>query len=606
MTKDSVLGVEGKKTSKQAKKDRQETTAVQEEAKTATDAKESRRSPSKAPARTRNSSSAKTAKKDALTGDPETQELSKEDTVSENDEDGKEEKEEKLDYDESEDEDESDREESEEDPSEGPSIEEQEDRTLKDRRSWSRRDYSPLGEVERENNDDRRDDRRPRRRSPSFSSDEEMGIHHVKPGPQPRMVLKIKGKLKGENPANEWKYWHRVRVDKAKAEILKNRQRAAYKEIHRRSPDWDDEDEDDVTETKVHNPLPSDDDEDDNMEDFGGDEPDDEDIKAARREINREEKEAAASKRGATPRSPKTKPVKRPSTDPSRRGSSDAALRMKAEQAERRRLDLTTPSVRGQRFLQPNPLEETPRREPSDRVLRLREREAERERVRLTPNRGVQRVLEQEAARDPANRPPSRGVERIRAQWAAQEPRAPAMNILRSEIKAPEITSVAREELIKFVERRKNYERDLKSESKNHGGWGAVTPKLWIDSIKEDLLEALCKYNWYCDRETLTEGEFQARLSKMMKKPTTQREPTEADVVVWFKSMHLPGGKDVEQRLVQWNMAVERILREQQLSEYMKDKRFARLVIKTLIGRINPADLHDRVHDKDQTWKLET
>ncbi|KAF0712996.1 Aste57867_4570 [Aphanomyces stellatus] len=214
-------------------------------------------------------------------------------------------------------------------------------------------------------------------------------------------------------------------------------------------------------------------------------------------------------------------------------------------------------------------------------------------------------VLEQEAA-ETLRPTSSRGVERIRAQWAAQEPRAPAMNILRSEIKAPEITSVAREELIKFVERRKNYERDLKSESKKHGGWGAVTPKLWIGSIKEDLLEALCKYNWYCDRETLTEGDFQARLSKMMKKPTTQREPTEADVVVWFKSMHLPGGKDVEQRLVQWNMAVEKILREQQLSEYMKDKRFARLVIKTLIGRINPADLHDRVHDKDQTWKLET
>ncbi|KAF0693461.1 Aste57867_15590 [Aphanomyces stellatus] len=48
MRKDSVLGVEGKKTSKQAKKDRQETTAVQEEAKTATDAKETCRSPSKA------------------------------------------------------------------------------------------------------------------------------------------------------------------------------------------------------------------------------------------------------------------------------------------------------------------------------------------------------------------------------------------------------------------------------------------------------------------------------------------------------------------------------------------------------------------------------
>ncbi|KAF0718419.1 Aste57867_1714 [Aphanomyces stellatus] len=302
--------------------------------------------------------------------------------------------------------------------------------------------------------------------------------------------------------------------------------------------------DDGVVDTCGRTFMPPDEDDDvddDDDEDYGGEHPMAEDhetaVRESRRKAKREEEERCRPPRFLKP----------PVLNSYRRWSSAAATRMKVEIEECQRRKTEVPSQRVQRFQGPNAFVE------------------ER---RPTPSRGAQEIMEREHSRVPANREASNASwnrkwlvtprteykvgpfnaslsKRRRAAQRNDEStkttnaelgcpgNAPARDgHLAVGSQGPRDHSGSHENLMRFLKKRKNYERDLANEAKSHGGWNAVRPKPWIESIKAEDLEMLCKYKWLISQGSLTEKEFQRRLREEMRRRDDLPEPNESDIVV--------------------------------------------------------------------------
>ncbi|CAK4999841.1 unnamed protein product [Aphanomyces euteiches] len=175
--------------------------------------------------------------------------------------------------------------------------------------------------------------------------------------------------------------------------------------------------------------------------------------------------------------------------------------------------------------------------------------------------------------------------------------RSPRVKLMTSRIKAPELKSFDREEIVAFVKKREQYETELRAEAQMQGFSYKGHARRWVDSVDRDMLETACDIIWGCKVEELSEETFKAHVMKIIETRPTTWEATESDMKRALRDVKLKLDGAIHGKALSFLNDVRRVIKTECLSESLKDIETRKLFMKAVISRITPVDLSQRVHD---------
>ncbi|EQC24740.1 hypothetical protein SDRG_17367 [Saprolegnia diclina VS20] len=177
-----------------------------------------------------------------------------------------------------------------------------------------------------------------------------------------------------------------------------------------------------------------------------------------------------------------------------------------------------------------------------------------------------------------------------------------------STIDFPPIESLGRKYLIKWKEKRDEYDKAMREHSKATGVPVKVHNKKWIDSIKRSLLETVCTLKWNIDVDGLKENEFQRRLMEIMSERPKDYTHSSEDYIAFFKELKIGHvvEDDVFEVVANFITDVSEIIKAHALQEDMTLKGPRRIILSTITDRLEPVQLREKMRDMLRIHKFDS
>ncbi|KAH9111384.1 hypothetical protein AeMF1_014063 [Aphanomyces euteiches] len=169
-------------------------------------------------------------------------------------------------------------------------------------------------------------------------------------------------------------------------------------------------------------------------------------------------------------------------------------------------------------------------------------------------------------------------------------------SVMVSVVEHPPITSIARDDLVKWMIARKKYIDDMAMECRRHGR----PEKKMLVPVKNSfqppgMLDFLVRVVWKLDNSAndVTEDEIMEKIQETLDKPRNEEEP---NIDAAFKTLRLDySQRDVSQRFNKFLYDAEQLIKANSLEPLVKINKQRREILKEIAKRVTPPPSRDEI-----------